>query len=149
MLTTRNIPINRSVDLEVGGEGVRNFAYVDVATSVQNAWNQISGALMAAAITRAVTRAVAGAAANAAATAAANDSTIGALAGLATKATMSAADKPDTRSWILLPSEIRIARMQLPPDVHQVTLNVGLRDDSRSVTVRENSLNFVNFSRLR
>lgn len=149
MLTKQNLPINRSVDLEIAGEGVNNFAYVDVATSVENAWNRISGALMAAAITRAVTRAVAGAATNAAATAATNDSTIGALAGLATKATMSAADKPDTRSWIMLPSEIRIARMQLEPDVHKVKLDVGFRDDSRSVTVRENSLNFVNFSRLR
>ncbi|MGM0555861.1 MAG: hypothetical protein ACQEVA_05745 [Myxococcota bacterium] len=149
MLTRRNIPVNQSVDLEVGGEGVHNFGYVDVATQVENAWNRIAGALMAAAITRMVTRAIASQAASTATSAAAGDEGLGALAGLAVKATMTAADKPDTRSWILLPSEIRIARMQLPADVHQVKVKVGFRDDTRSVTVRENSLNLVNFSRLR
>ena len=151
MLTRQGVPGQRKVELAVAGEKVAGFGYVDVAKQVEAAWNKIAGALMAAAITRLVTRTIAGEVTEAATNAATGQGggAVGALAGIAVQASMSAADKPDTRSWILLPSEIRIARKKLPAGVHQVTLKVGLREDSRSVTVRDDSLNLVNFSRLR
>ena len=153
MLTRKGIPVKRGVNLQIAGSSVSNYARVDVAQQVEAGWTRIAGSLMAAAITRLVTRVVAGEATRQGVQAAAGNAkgagVAGALAGIAVQGAMSAADKPDTRSWMLLPAEVRIARTQMSPGVHSITLKVEGRTDTRQLTVRENSLNLVNFSRLR
>lgn len=107
------------------------LAAVDVAT--RKAYDEARGAIIASAITRMISRVVAGEAAGAAGRAATNDNVVGALISLATQATMTAADTPDTRSWVTLPARIDVTRMELPPGKHVVEIEV--QGKSKEVTI--------------
>jgi hypothetical protein len=98
-----------------------NAAALDVAT--RKAYDEARGAIIASAITRTISRVVAGEAAGAAGRAASNDNIIGALISLATQATLTAADTPDTRSWVTLPARMDITRVKLPPGKHRIELS--------------------------
>ena len=47
---------------------------------------------------------------------------------------MVAADRPDTRSWTMLPSHVLVARVPLQPGAHDVTVSFG-GGGGRKVTV--------------
>lgn len=80
------------------------------------------GKVIAAAITRMITRVVVGEATGAAVRGATNDSFVGALASVATQATMTAVDTPDTRSWSTLPARIAFSRSRLAPGAHKLVV---------------------------
>lgn len=151
MLTTRGIPADKSIEVSVEGDDRGIEADIDVSSQVQTAYAHLMPSLMVAAITRLMTRIAAGSVAQAAVDAGSGGDSggLGFLAKLAVEGTMNAADKPDTRSWMTLPGRIRIVRVQLGPDVHPIAVQVGKRSDQREVMIREDSLNIVNFSRLR
>jgi uncharacterized protein len=97
---------------------------LDVEHEVRKAWHKKEGTLILAAITRMIARAVAGEVAQAAGTAAAgkDGSPIGLLVGLATTATLTAVDTPDTRGWAALPARLAVARRRVPAGTHDVRL---------------------------
>ena len=82
------------------------------------------GKIIASAITRMISRAVAGEAAGAATRAASDSGLAGALVSLATQATLTAADTPDTRSWATLPARLAVGRVRLAPGTHTIQLSV-------------------------
>src|SRR5690606_14781893 len=88
-------------------------AAIDMAA--RQVYEETKGRVIAAAITRLIARVVAGETAGAAARAASNDGFVGALVSVATQATLTAADTPDTRSWSMLPARMAVARLRLPP----------------------------------
>lgn len=88
-------------------------AAIDMAA--RQVYEETKGRVIAAAITRLIARVVAGETAGAAARAASNDGVVGALVSVATQATLTAADTPDTRSWSMLPARMAVARLRLPP----------------------------------
>jgi len=92
--------------------------------AARQAHEKIKGKIIASAITRLVTRIIAGEATGAAVGAATDNPLAGILASLATQATLTAADTPDTRSWSTLPARIEIGRLRLTPGTHQVRLSV-------------------------
>lgn len=153
MVDSRYSP--RSVGVQVDGQRVPATRVTHVDAQVKEAWRSVSGALMGAAILRMITRAVAGGATRIGSQVAAeaNDAPVigvlGWLAGLAVEGAMAAADVPDTRSWTTLPANIDFVRTKLEPGTHTVVLDVGGRQDKRSVDVRESKTTVVNFSRLR
>jgi len=104
----------RPIDL---GEGE------DVTRLVTESWDRIKGTLMAAAIVRMIARAVAAEATQQGAKAGGAAGGIALLAGLAVEGAMFAADTPDTRSWVTLPSEIYVARVDVPRGTHEVAIN--------------------------
>jgi hypothetical protein len=106
--------------LAINGQryNLENIAAVDLAA--RKAFEQQRGAIIASAITRMITRVVAGESLGAAARGASNDNIIGALVSLGTQAAMTAADTPDTRSWVTLPARVAVTRLKLKPGVHRI-----------------------------
>jgi uncharacterized protein len=101
---------------------------VSVDDLVVEAWNHAKGGVIASAITRAITRAVTGEVVEAA-----GGREFGLLLNLATQATMTVADTPDTRSWATLPARMTITRLRLTPGNHTVELSVGNHRQKYSV----------------
>jgi uncharacterized protein len=149
MLTSRNTPPERTVNVKVGEDRLEAGIDIDLASQVERAYAQIMPSMMVAAITRLITRQIAGEAGKKAAEAAGGGGGLGLLTKLAVQGTMNLADKPDTRSWMMLPARVRVIRAQLGDQAGSVTVNVGSRTDSRQVEIHQHSLNVVNFSRLR
>ena len=103
----------RPVDLPMGE---------DVTRLVTRSWDAIKGTLMAAAIVRMIARAVAAEATQQGTKAGGAAGGLALLAGLAVEGAMFAADTPDTRSWVTLPSEVYVARVDVPRGRHEVTV---------------------------
>jgi hypothetical protein len=107
---------------------------LDVEALVRQAWEKSEGTVIGAAITRMIARVVAGEAVQRTTEAVAKDAgPLGLLLGLATSAGLSAADRPDTRSWTTLPARIAMARLRLPAGQH--VLQLGARGMSREARV--------------
>ncbi len=94
----------------------------NVTDLVLDGWDRVKGALIGAAITRMITRAVAGEATNQAIKAGGGNSGLALLAGLALEGGMMAADTPDTRSWVTLPSHVFVTRIEVPPGKHEISV---------------------------
>ncbi|MDD5305854.1 MAG: hypothetical protein PHU25_00900 [Deltaproteobacteria bacterium] len=95
---------------------------MDVTERVLAAWNSIKGTLMVAAITRMITRAIAAEVVQRGTKAGGAGGALSLLAGLAVEGTMMAADTPDTRSWVTLPSKVFVSRMDVTPGRHIVSV---------------------------
>jgi hypothetical protein len=109
-----------------------------VDVEARRAWDEAKGQVMAAAITRTITRVLAGYAAGAAVKGASKDEGLGVLVALATQATLTAVDTPDTRSWEALPARIAIARIRLPPGTHVVSMSASGAQTQRNVALVAN-----------
>ena len=108
---------------------------LDIEAEVRKEWEEREPTLVLSAITRMITRVLAGEAVDAAVGAASDSGIVGLLAGLATSATLTAADTPDTRSWSTLPSNVAISRLRLRPGQHTVQLRVrGVMKEYRVTT---------------
>ena len=83
--------------------------------------------IIGAAITRLIVRAAVAEGARAAGNQAKDGAgaIVGLLAALAAEGAMVAADKPDTRSWTLLPAFIFVARVPVSPGAHQVRVTAS------------------------
>jgi hypothetical protein len=101
---------SRPVVLELG---------LDVTAEVRRQWGKIEGKVVASAITRMIARFVAGEGAR---RVVGKDSVLGVLASLGTQATLTALDKPDTRSWETLPARVAVARVRVPAGHHRLVL---------------------------
>lgn len=132
------------------GQPIAMEQALDVEGEVRTAWKKNEGTVIAAAITRMITRLVAGEVAQGATEALARDAgPLGLVVGLATTATLAAADTPDTRSWSTLPARIAIARVRVPAGAHEVTLAArGVRKTYR-VNLAPGGWGFVAMNALR
>ncbi len=151
-LTQGGMPPNRTTNLRTvspESKELSPFAHVNLALQVEQAWKERRGALMAAAITRFLTRLAAAGVITHQVRQSTDSRGLGILAGLTTYLTLSALDQPDTRSWVTLPGEIRLFRTNLSPESHRFRIQVDNQSIAREVTIREQSLNVLNFSRLR
>jgi uncharacterized protein len=92
---------------------------VPVDSLTVEAWNEGKGAVIASAVTRMIARVIAGKAAEKAG----GDGGVGLLLSLATQATLTAADTPDTRSWSTLPGRIALGRVTVPAGKHTLELS--------------------------
>ncbi|MCP4198443.1 MAG: hypothetical protein GY762_14940 [Proteobacteria bacterium] len=104
------------------GKGVQTELGLNVTEQVITAYDSIKGQLMAAAITRMVTRLVAGIAAEQAVKAAGAGVAGSLVAGLAVQGALTAADTPDTRSWVTLPSQVFLTRVEVQPGDYEVVV---------------------------
>lgn len=154
-LTVAGLPYPAVPELKVDGESWSPVYMSDVISDVEAAWDKMVGPLIASALTRMVTRAIAGAVSREGAKALAQSegsgaaSAIGILAQLAVEGTMSALDKPDTRSWTLLPGAIRIYRSRAEGGTKTMVAHVYGQREEKTVEVRPTSVTVVNFSRHR
>jgi tetratricopeptide (TPR) repeat protein len=110
-------------------EGQQELDGVPIDQLSVAAWNEGKGAVIASAITRMISRVVAGKAAEKAG----GDGGVGLLLSLATQATLTAVDTPDTRSWSTLPGRIALGRVKLPAGKH--TLKLSARGQTLKKTI--------------
>ncbi len=107
---------------------------VAVDQEAQRAWDQVKGTVIASAITRMIARVVAGKGVEAAA---GKDHPIaGFLLGLATQATLTATDTPDTRNWATLPARMAFGRVVLPAGPRTVHLHARGADMTKKVDIK-------------
>ncbi|MBW2528226.1 MAG: hypothetical protein JRI23_28880, partial [Deltaproteobacteria bacterium] len=129
--------------LAIDGRPVGLEHALDIEQEVRKAWEENEGTVILAAITRLLARAAAGEITQAATGAAADSGVVGLLAGLATTATLAAADTPDTRSWTTLPANVAIARVRVRPGRHHLRISArGITKDYR-VDVRPRDWAFI------
>ncbi len=141
---------NRGV-VRIGVDGQQLDARValNVGDSVIAQHEAIKGTLIAASITRLLTRAVAGEATQAATKSAGGSGIAGLLLGLAVEGALTAADTPDTRSWVTLPSRFHIARARIPAGNHTVAVRYRGRVRTAQVALKPGGWAVLNFSDLR
>lgn len=155
MLTWDGLPALSPPSLTLAGASVAPIGVTDVGRDVEAEWARLSGPLIAASLTRMVTRAIAGAVTREATKAAASSKggeaagAIGILAQLAVEGTMTALDKPDTRSWTTLPAEVRVYRVRADTPQIEVAASVRGATDRKTVKTSAHNLTIVNFSRFR
>ncbi len=117
---------------------------IDVEREVRAAWKKVEGTVILSALTRTIARVVAGEAAQGATEALTDkESPLGLLVGLATAATLSATDTPDTRAWSTLPARIAIARQRVKAGTHEVVISARGQVKRARVTVRPGGWAFV------
>lgn len=135
--------------ITLGAQPLDTHLGLDVEQRTLDRYDQFKGTLIAASLTRLLTRAVAGEVTQAVAKGASGDNLVGLLAGLAVEGAMTAADTPDTRSWVTLPARFHLARARVPAGQH--TLSVRYRGQTRTRTVELPPGGFavINFSELR
>lgn len=114
---------------EVDDRQVELADAVNVTEEVRAEWRKMEGKIVASAITRLVARFAAGSVVKAAA----HDDVLGTLLSLGTQATLTALDRPDTRSWETLPARVAVARVRVPAGRHSVRL--AARGATRNVNV--------------
>lgn len=150
-LSEKGLPPSRNVSLRVDDDSSGFGSLLDVEKQVEHAWRQISGALMAAAISRTLVRAVAGTATREAVQSSNADGAglLGVFAQIAVEGGMAAADRPDTRSWSLLPGEMRLRRLDVSPGSHQVEVKIGRSKQQKTAEVARSGPTLVNFSKYR
>jgi hypothetical protein len=141
---------------ERGGYAIPSFAIdsrpaaleeaVDVTESVRTEWKKIEGKIMLSAVTRLIARFAAGQGIQAAA---GRNSIAGALLSLGTQATLTALDKPDTRSWETLPARVAFGRIRVPAGRHTVRLEARGAVRQGEVEVRPGGWVMVSLQSLR
>ncbi len=137
------------VGVQIDGRGIEDAVALDVSERVLAQYQQIEGSLIAASLTRLLTRTVAGEATEAITKKSSGNGLAGLLLGLAVEGALTAADTPDTRSWVSLPDQVHLSRRRVPPGDH--TIEVRYRGRSRRATahVAPGGWAVLNFSDLR
>jgi hypothetical protein len=116
----------------VDGQYVQLEEAVNVTDQVRVEWKKIEGKIIVSAITRMIARFAAGSVVGA--IAGQKNGLLGELLNLGTQATLTALDKPDTRSWETLPARVAIARVRVPAGSH--TIHLDARGVRRDLTVQ-------------
>lgn len=109
------------------------------------AWNDAKGPVIASAITRMISRVIAGEAANQAG----GEGGVGLLLSLATQATLTATDTPDTRSWSTLPARIALGRIKVPAGTHVIELKARGKTLRKQIEIAKGGWAALNLTVLR
>jgi hypothetical protein len=139
----------RSVEAAVDHEAMAGGEALDIEERVVGYFKDIEGGIIAASIVRLIARAAAGELSQTAAKKAGGGGLGSLLIGLAVEGAMTAADTPDTRSWVTLPARIFVARRRLPAGEHDVEVRLGGAVRSAKVNVPAGGFAVLNFSDLR
>jgi uncharacterized protein len=127
----------------VDGRRLALEGIVRVDQEAKRAWEDVKGTVVASAITRLVARVAAGKGVEAAA---GSNGVAGVLLGLATQATLTAVDTPDTRSWATLPARMSFGRVRLPPGAHTVELGARSARTTKRVDIAAGGFAVVNLT---
>jgi uncharacterized protein len=133
-----------SPSFRLDGKAVPLERIVAIDQEAKRAWDKVKGTVIASAITRMIARVAAGKGVQAAASG--ENQIVGLLLGLATQATLTAADTPDTRSWATLPARMAFARVMLPPGPRTVQLHARGADLTKKVDIKAGGFAVVNLT---
>jgi hypothetical protein len=110
----------------------------DVGAELRAEYEEMKPKILGSAISRMIVRAAAAEGARVAGERAGGDagSILGWIAALLTEATLVAFDKPDTRSWTLLPDRVLVSRTTVAPGRHKVDVDLlGIGSERRTFDV--------------
>ncbi|MCB9749528.1 MAG: hypothetical protein H6713_05920 [Myxococcales bacterium] len=110
----------------VDGQPIPLELVTNLEVEVVREYEDMLPKIVGSAITRMITRAVAAEGARAAGRQAEGaGALVGFLAAAATEGALVAADKPDTRSWTMLPAFIYVARVPVAPGAHTIEARIS------------------------
>ncbi len=117
----------QSAELRVDGALARLEVATNLDVEIRREYDAMKPQILAAAITRMAARAAAAEGMRQAGRQAGGDAAgiAGLLAALATEGALLAIDKPDTRSWTLLPAQMLVARLPVGPGRHTLELRLS------------------------
>lgn len=134
--------------VDIDRSAVRVEEAVNLSAEVRREWEKLEGSIVASAISRMVVRLGVGEGVRAAG-GSGDGAIIGLIASLATQATLTALDTPDTRSWETLPARIAIARVRVPAGAHTVHLSARGVSRTQAVDVPKGGFRVVSLMALR
>jgi hypothetical protein len=120
----------------IDGQPIHIDLVSDLGSEITHEFEQLKPKIIGSAITRMIVRAAAAEGARAAGEQA--NGAVGLISALAIEATMVALDKPDTRSWTLLPDRVFIGRTMVPPGEHSVEVLVQGNGGQETRTMQVN-----------
>jgi hypothetical protein len=120
-------------NLKIDGKSVQVEQVSAIGVDIRKEYELIKPRIIGAALTRMIARAAVAEGVRAAGKQA--GPVIGLLAALAAEGSMVALDKPDTRSWTLLPNQISIARTPVEPGSHTIDVVIPGVSETRSMKV--------------
>ena len=123
------VGVYSSATVQIDGQPVEMERISDLAADIVREYEVIKPKIIAAALTRMITRAIAAEVARESASKKA-DSGIGGLVSLLAEGALLVADKPDTRSWTLLPGQFLVSRVRVEAGPHSVQVGLGSGDTS-------------------
>lgn len=141
--------------LLVDGQEVALELASNLEAEIAHEYELLKPKIIGAAISRLIVRAAAAEGARAAGQQAKNGAggIIGLLAAAAVEGAMIAADKPDTRSWTLLPARVFVARIPVNPGQHRVELTIsglgGRELRSYDIDVKQGGYTLIDVTTLR
>jgi hypothetical protein len=106
----------------VDGEEQPLDMVADLDAAVRTEYDAARPAILAAALSRMAARAAVAEGARAAGSA--QSDALGAVVAILAESALVTLDRPDTRSWTLLPARVLVARMALPPGTHTVDVRL-------------------------
>jgi hypothetical protein len=135
----------------IDGQPIQLDLVSDLGAEITHEFEQLKPKIIGSAITRMIVRAAAAEGARAAGNQA--NGAVGLIGALALEATLVAVDKPDTRSWTLLPDRVFIGRAMVPAGEHGVDIvvfgNGGEERRSMQVNVGEGGYVVLDVTTLR
>jgi len=140
--------------VQIDGRNVQTEMVTDVGAEVVQEYEELRPRIIGAAISRMIVRALAAEGARAAGNQAqSGGAVVGLLAALAVEGAGVALDKPDTRSWTMLPNRVFMSRVEVPPGEHTVDVWVkgpgGTERRTMKVNVAEGGFVVVDVTTLR
>jgi hypothetical protein len=121
--------------LFVGGKAVALEPLADLGGSIRKEYEESKPKILAAALTRMAARAAVSEGTRAAGKQ--ENDALGDVLAILVEAALVALDRPDTRSWTMLPEVVMVARVPLPAGIHEVEVSFSGAGQGRrrSVTV--------------
>lgn len=112
-----------TAELRLDGQPVALELASDIHGEIVGEYERMKPKIIGAAVSRLIVRAAVAEGARAAGNASEKGGAIiGLVAALAAEGALLAADRPDTRSWTLLPARVLVARVPVAPGPHAVTI---------------------------
>jgi hypothetical protein len=117
----------QSAEVRIDGELARCEVASNLDSEIRREYEALKPQIIAAAIARLAARAATAEGLRQAGRQAKGDAgdVVGTLAALAAEGALLALDKPDTRSWTLLPAQLLVARLPVAPGRHEVELRLS------------------------
>jgi len=122
-----SVATDREVGVTIDALPIASEQVTDIGAELRREYDELKPKILAAAVTRMIARAAAAEAARAVGREAGGQAgqVLGVLASFAAEGLLVAADKPDTRSWTLLPDRILVSRKRLAAGRHEVEVRLG------------------------
>lgn len=137
--------------LVLDGRSERLVPLTDISAEIVAEYEKVKPKIVGSALTRMIVRAASAETARAAGRR--QSGALGFLAAALVEGTLVALDKPDTRSWSMLPARVHIARIEVPAGTHTVQVEVQGRraraNLQRTVEVPPGGFAVADFTTLR